>query len=364
VATTEDGRFSTSNDTRRGEANDRPRSPGTLVTPVIALDAMGGDRAPAEIVAGGVRAAAELDVEVLLVGQSDAIAAHLPNGEPPDRVTILPATEVIAMDDEPASAVRTKKDSSLVRGARAVKHGDAHALVGAGNTGATMAAALLGFGRIRGVHRPAIAVPLPLFGANRAQLLIDGGATVDPQPEWLVEWAVLGREYARVRLGIEEPTVALLSNGEEPGKGDALRKAASPLLSEVKGWVGNVEGRDLVRQSADVIVADGFTGNVALKTIEGALSGLAAMVFGVLDEPQFASMADALKLRMLEAAAPLLPDNTGGALLLGVDGVCIISHGASSATAIFNAGRVARDCVTTGVVDRLTAAARELKGDG
>jgi glycerol-3-phosphate acyltransferase PlsX len=268
------------------------------------------------------------------------------------------------MDDEPATAVRTKKDSSLVLGARAVKQGQAHALVGAGNTGATMAAALLGFGRIRGIHRPAIAVPLPLFGADRAQLLVDGGATVDPQPEWLVEWAVLGREYARVRLGVAEPSIALLSNGEEPGKGDALRKAAYPLLSEVKGWAGNVEGRDLVRASADVIVTDGFTGNVALKTVEGALSGLAAMVFGVLDEPQFAPMADALKLRMLEAAAPLLPDNTGGALLLGVDGVCIISHGASSATAIFNAVRVARDCVTSGVVDRLTAAARELKGDG
>jgi glycerol-3-phosphate acyltransferase PlsX len=332
------------------------------VTPVIALDAMGGDRAPAEIVAGGVRAAAELDVEVLLVGRPDAIAAHLPNGQAPDHVEVLPASEVIAMDEEPASAVRTKKDSSLVLGAGAVKRGRAHALVGAGNTGATMAAALLGFGRIRGIHRPAIAVPLPLFGADRAQLLVDGGATVDPQPEWLVEWAVLGREYARVRLGVEEPSIALLSNGEEPGKGDALRKAAYPLLSEVKGWAGNVEGRDLVRASADVIVTDGFTGNVALKTVEGALSGLATMVFGVLDEPQFAPMADALKVRMLEAAAPLLPDNTGGALLLGVDGVCIISHGASSATAIFNAVRVARDCVTTGVVARLTAAARELKG--
>jgi glycerol-3-phosphate acyltransferase PlsX len=114
-----------------------------------------------------------------------------------------------------------------------------------------MAAALLGFGRIRGIHRPAIAVPLPLFGADRAQLLVDGGATVDPQPEWLVEWAVLGREYARVRLGVEEPSIALLSNGEEPGKGDALRKAAYSLLSEVKCWAGNVEGRDLVRASAD-----------------------------------------------------------------------------------------------------------------
>jgi phosphate acyltransferase len=331
------------------------------VTPVIALDAMGGDRAPAEIVAGGVRAAAELDVEILLVGVPDAIAAHLPGGRLPDRVSVLEASEVIAMD-EPAAAVRTKKDSSLVQGARAVRDGRAAALVGAGNTGATMAAALLGFGRIRGVHRPAIAVPLPMFGAGRAQLLIDGGATVDPQPEWLVEWALLGREYARVRLGVDEPTVALLSNGEEPGKGDALRKAAWPLLAEVKGWVGNVEGRDLLRSSADVIVTDGFTGNVALKTVEGALAGLAGMVFGVLDEPEWASVADALKLRMLEAAAPLLPDNTGGALLLGVDGVCIISHGASSANAIVNAVRVARDCVAAGVIERLTGAALELAG--
>jgi phosphate acyltransferase len=361
VVTIGAGRFSTSIERHGVSAGD---GPDDRVTPVIALDAMGGDRAPAEIVAGGLRAAAELDVDVLLVGEPDAIAAHLPGGTAPARVEVLAATEVIAMDDEPASAVRTKKDSSLVRGARAVTEGQAHALVGAGNTGATMAAALLGYGRIRGVHRPAIAVPLPLFGADRSQLLIDGGATVDPQPEWLVEWALLGREYARVRLGVEEPTVALLSNGEEPGKGDALRKAAYPLLGEVKGWIGNVEGRDLVRPSADVIVTDGFTGNVALKTVEGALSGLAAMVFGVLDEPAFADVADAIKLRMLEAAAPLLPDNTGGALLLGVNGVCVISHGASSSTAILNACRVARDCVTANVVDRLTAAARELRGGG
>src|SRR3954451_8932650 len=231
------------------------------------------------------------------------------------------------MEDEPAAAVRTKKDSSLVRGARAVKEGRAHALVGAGNTGATMAAALLGMGRIRGVHRPAIAVPLPAFGSERSQLLVDGGATVDPQPEWLVEWAVLARAYARVRLGVDEPTVGLLSNGEEPGKGDALRKKAYALLAEgVKDFVGNVEGRDLSSSSADVIVTDGFTGNVALKTLEGAMLSMAGLVFGVVDEPAFASVADALRLRLLEAAADLLPDNTGGALLLGVRGVCIISH--------------------------------------
>jgi phosphate acyltransferase len=351
------------------QANGGPEPGSLAVKPVIALDAMGGDRAPAEIVAGGVRAAAELDVHILLVGQPEAIAAHLPGGVTPPGVEVLAASEVIAMDDEPAAAVRTKKDSSLVVCARAVKDGRAQAMVGAGNTGATMAAALLGMGRIRGVHRPAIAVPLPVFssattGPGRSQLLVDGGATVDPQPGWLVEWAVLARAYARVRLGVDEPTVGLLSNGEEAGKGDALRKEAAPLLSEVKGWIGNVEGRDLLRPSADVILTDGFTGNVALKTVEGAMAGLAGLVFGVLDEPAFASLADALKLRMLEAAAPLLPDNTGGALLLGINGVCIISHGASSATAIVNAVRVARDCVAANVIDRLTEAVRDLAGQG
>jgi glycerol-3-phosphate acyltransferase PlsX len=156
----------------------------------------------------------------------------------------------------------------------------------------------------------------------------------------------------------------LLSNGEEPGKGDALRKAAWPLLAEVKGWIGNVEGRDLLRPSADVIVTDGFTGNVALKTVEGALAGLAGLVFGVLDEPEWESVAGALKLRMLEAATPLLPDSTGGALLLGINGVCIISHGASSANAIVNAVRVARECVTANVIDRLTVAAQEFSPAG
>ena len=329
--------------------------------PVIAIDAMGGDRAPAEIVAGALRAVDECDVDVLLVGPIEAVRAHLPDGRPPARVEILDAAEVIAMDEEPAAAVRAKKDSSIVRSAEAVRDGRASAMVGAGNTGATMAAALLRFGRIKGVHRPAIAVPLPVFGEDRLQLLVDGGATVDPDPEWLVEWAELARVYARVRLGVAEPTIALLSNGEEPGKGDALRKRASELFGDVKGFIGNVEGRDVARRSADVIITDGFTGNVALKTLEGAVMGLAGLVFGVVDEPgaPWAGAADALKLRLLEAAAPLLPDNTGGAMLLGLEGVCVISHGSSSATAIVNGVRVARDSVHAGIVGKL----REAVGD-
>jgi len=328
------------------------------VAPVIAIDAMGGDRAPAEIVAGALRAVDAFDVDVLLVGREEAIEPHLAGGIAPARVAVLDAPEVIAMDEEPASAVRAKKDSSIVRCAEAVHDGRAAAMVGAGNTGATMAAALLRFGRIKGVHRPAIALPIPVVGEQRIQLLVDGGATVDPDPRWLVEWAELARAYARVRLGVDEPSIGLLSNGEEPGKGDALRKRAAELLADVKGFVGNVEGRDVMRRSADVIVTDGFTGNITLKTLEGAVMGLAGLVFGVVDEPgtPWAGAAEALKLRLLEAAAPLLPDNTGGAMLLGVEGVCIISHGSSSANAIVNAVRVARDSVDAGVLARLREA--------
>jgi glycerol-3-phosphate acyltransferase PlsX len=327
---------------------------GTDTGPVIALDAMGGDRAPDAIVEGARRAVAELGVQVLLAGPPEVLEPMLGGGL--EGITIEPAREVIAMDDEPAAAVRTKKDASIVRCADAIHNGRAVAMVGAGNTGAAMTAALLRTGRIKGVQRPAIAIPLPVLGAERRSILIDGGATVDPEPGWLVQWARLGRAYARARFGVESPTVALLSNGEEAGKGDALRKQAYAALTELKGFVGNVEGRDLLGGAADVIVTDGFTGNVALKTLEGALVGFAGLVFSVLDEPAFSDVSDRLKLRLLEAAAPLLPDNTGGAVLLGVNGICVISHGASGADAIVNAMRVARDSAGAAVIDRLTRA--------
>jgi glycerol-3-phosphate acyltransferase PlsX len=331
-----------------------------VTAPVIAVDAMGGDRAPQEIVAGALTAARELGVEILLAGPP-AVLDPLLSGAP-DTVGLLPAADVIAMDDEPANAIRTKKDASLVRCAEAVRDGRAQAMVGAGNTGATMAAALLRMGRIRGVQRPAIAVPVPVPGTDRVSVLLDAGATVDPEPVWLFQWAQLGREYARVRLGIDAPTVALLSNGEETGKGDELRKQAYALCSELKGFTGNVEGRDLLRGAADVVVTDGFTGNIALKSLEGAMFGMAGLVFSVLDEPEWQAIASGLKLRLLEAAAPLMPDNTGGAVLLGVNGICVISHGSSSAAAIVNAVRVARDAVRADVVARLAGAIREGQG--
>jgi glycerol-3-phosphate acyltransferase PlsX len=318
----------------------------------VAIDAMGGDRAPEAIVAGAVRAATTLDVDVLLAGPPEVLEPLVAENGGSDRVTVLAASEVVAMH-EPATAVRTKRDASVVRCAEAVRDGRAHAMVGAGNTGATMAAALLRCGRLPGVSRPAIAVPVPIAGTTTRQLLVDGGATVDPEPEWLVQWARLAREYARVRLGVDDPKIALLSNGEEAGKGDSLRKQAFELLSAVKGFVGNVEGRDLSRVSADVIITDGFTGNVALKTLEGAMLSLAGMVFSILDEPEFTAVSDPIKARLLVAAADLMPDETGGAMLLGIDGVCVISHGSSSAQAIVNAVRVAASCARADVVGRL-----------
>lgn len=318
---------------------------------------MGGDHAPAAIVEGALAAVEELGVGVLLVGREADILPLLPSAAPPPGVEILAASEVIGMDEEPASAVRRKKDASLVRAAQAVRDGHADAFVSAGNTGAAMAAALLRMGRIRGVARPAVAVPIPVPG-DHPQLLVDAGASVDATTVRLVQFALMGREYARTRLGVEEPTVGLLSNGEEPGKGDELRKDAYELLKAVPGFVGNVEGRDFMRPGrVDVVVTDGFTGNVALKSLEGALRSLAGLVFQVLDStPEARDAAKVLLPMLLDAAHVYDPDVTGGAVLLGVDGVCVISHGASSARAVVNSVRVAHDCFTAGVVDRIKEA--------
>ncbi|MGH9026353.1 MAG: phosphate acyltransferase PlsX [Acidimicrobiia bacterium] len=323
---------------------------------VIAVDAMGGDRAPGEIVAGALRAAAERDVGVLLVGREDAIGPLLPGGTPPSGVEILVADETIEMDEDPAVSVRRKKNSSIVLAARAVRDGRAAGMVGAGNTGATMAAAALRMGRIRGAARPAIALAMPVPGA-RPQILVDAGSTVDCTPEWLAQFGWMGREYARLRLGLDEPSIGLLSNGEEPGKGDQLRKDAYSLLQSLPGFVGNVEGRDLMSDRVDVVVTDGFTGTVALKTLEGALLTAVAIVGRVLDAtPEAREAAEVVAPIFAQAASELDPDATGGALLLGVGGVCVIAHGSSSASAIVNAVGLAAECAERGIVARLTEA--------
>jgi phosphate acyltransferase len=319
----------------------------------IAVDAMGGDNAPDAIVDGARRAIDEQGVPVLLVGQPDVLEER--RGDLP----VLAASQVIAMDADPATSVRTLKDSSLVRGAQAVRDGDASALVSAGNTGAAMSAALLRMGRIKGVARPAIATPIPVFGSTPT-VLLDAGANAECQPQWLVQFAQMGAMFARERYGVEEPRVGLLSVGEEPTKGTPLVKdahqmlAAGGVFTPTGGrFIGNVEGRDLMTPDVDVVVTDGFTGNVALKTLEGGMKALVGGIMGALGGQDFSDQAFRALLPLYETVDP---DRQGGAMLLGVRGVCIISHGSSSATAIANAVGVARDMVEGGLVDRLRTA--------
>lgn len=341
-----------------GRPSPHPADPSAMT---VAIDAMGGDHAPAAIVEGALAAREVVGCSILLVGDEAAIKDCLPGGARPDGVEIHATTEVIAMDEEPGAAVRRKKDASVVRAAEAVRDGRAHAMVGAGNTGATMASALLRYGRIRGASRPAIGVPVPVPFAQ-PHLLVDGGATVDCKPEWLVQFAHMGRAYARLRLGVDDPTVGLLSNGEEPGKGDDLRKKTYALLAGEPWFVGNVEGRDLMTGHPHVVVTDGFTGNIAVKTVEGALKAAAGLVFTTLGAPEAKEAADVVAPMLLQGVADYLdPDTIGGAALLGVDGVCVISHGSSSAKAIVNAVRLATDCVAGGFVERMRAA---IVGDG
>jgi glycerol-3-phosphate acyltransferase PlsX len=236
---------------------------------------------------------------------------------------------------------------------KTVRDGKADAMTSAGNTGAAMAAALLRMGRIKGVARPAIAVPIPVPG-RVPQILVDGGAAVDCTAEWLRQFAVMGREYARIHLGIDEPRVGLLSNGEEPGKGDDLRKAVSPMLTSLPGFIGNVEGSDFMQDTVDVIVTDGFTGNVALKTVEGAIRGTARLVFDTLmSTPELRQAAEIVMPALLEQADTLNPDSEGGCVLLGVDGICVIAHGSSNARAMRNSIRRAKECVEAHVADRM-----------
>ncbi|HEY4409512.1 MAG TPA: phosphate acyltransferase PlsX [Acidimicrobiia bacterium] len=326
--------------------------------PVVAVDAMGGDRAPGEVVAGALLAA-EAGISVLLVGQEPVVVPLL---DGPDaralaaHVDFFHAGEVVAMDDDPAKSVRRKKDSSLVRCAEAVRDGRADAMVSAGNTGATMASALLRMGRIRGIARPAIVTPIPGPLATPT-LLLDVGATVDCAPEWLVQFARMGAEYARLHHGIEQARIGLLSIGEEMGKGDEMRKRTYDLLSREPGFVGNVEGCDLTLGRADVVVTDGFTGNVALKTIEGGMRTLLRLTAEALGlEVGDARVGEVLEPVLGPAVAQYDPDAFGGAVLLGIDGVCVISHGASNARNIDTAIRLAAECAEAGIVHRMKEA--------
>ena len=319
----------------------------------LALDAMGGDHAPHAIVAGAHRAVAELGVDVLLVGQPDAIA-EAGGGD----LDVLACAEVIGMHDDPGSSVRTKKDSSLVRAAEAVRDGRAGAMISAGNTGATMASALLRMGRVKGVKRPAIATPIPVPGSTPT-ILLDAGANAECQPEWLVQFAQMGSVFATTRFGIDEPRVGLLSIGEEETKGSSLVKESHGLLAATPGirFVGNVEGRDVMGSDVDVVVTDGFTGNVVLKTLEGGMRFIQGKILeAAASSPEREAAFSVLWPALEPLVEELDPDTYGGAMLLGVDGVCIISHGSSSERAVVNALGVAREMVAADLVHAIAAA--------
>ncbi|MEM7093913.1 MAG: phosphate acyltransferase PlsX [Actinomycetota bacterium] len=321
----------------------------------VAIDAMGGDHAPAEIVAGA-ELCAEAGIPVVLVGQPDAIGDT--------SIEVIPASEAIPMDADPTKSVRTMKDSSMVRAAEAVRDERCSAMVSAGNTGAALAAATLRMKRIKGVARPAIATPVTNIGGGLPRILIDAGANVECTPDLLHLFGRMGAVYATARYGVEAPRVGLLANGEEASKGSPLTKAAFPLLSEDEWqeatnatFIGNVEGGDIFGDAVDVIVTDGFTGNVALKTLEGTAKTIIGALLAAFDSSDEARQGAEL---LLPALLPLYeranPDNVGGAALVGVNGVCMISHGSSSANAILNAVKAAAELVESDLVGKLQAA--------
>jgi len=318
---------------------------------------MGGDFAPSEIIAGARRAVDELGLSVILVGVPDLMGDPL-------GLEVVACSEVIAMDDDPAGSVRKKKDSSLVRAAELVRDQKASAMVSAGNTGATMASALLRMGRLPGVVRPCIATPIPNPGRTPT-VLVDAGANAECTPEMLVQFAQMASAFVEAHYGVKSPSVGLLSIGEESSKGTPLVKETHQLLVAEPGlnFVGNVEGRDLIPSRVDVVVTDGFTGNVALKTLEGALKFIFATVLAAVGTNDATKAAgDVLFEYLLPIASQLTPENQGGAMLLGLNGICVISHGSSNATAIMNALRVASEMDRDGVVEKMRLTIRPDQG--
>jgi glycerol-3-phosphate acyltransferase PlsX len=314
----------------------------------IALDAMGGDRAPTETVAGGVTAAEE-GFQVILVGDETRLKAEL--AELGSDLPIVHAPEEIGMGDDPARALREKPNSSISVCARMVRDGEADAFVSAGSTGAAMAAAAILIGRLPGVLRPAIAAVFPTPGS--ATLLLDGGANLEVKPKHIVQFALMGSVMAEVHLGTKNPRVGLLNNGEEPSKGRKIEQEAFSLLEKASiNFIGNVEGRDLANAKADVMVTDGFTGNVVLKTVEGAVQMAVALAMEDL-----ARLEPHILEQVMEALSGfrrrLDYEQIGGAHLLGVKGVVVIAHGASSRVAIANAVKMAGGMADAGLVAKV-----------
>ena len=332
----------------------------------VVVDAMGGDHAPAVVVEGAVQAARELGVEIVLVGRQEAIEAELARFETTGlALTIRHASQVIAMDEHnPAAAVKAQKNSSMVVGMDLLKRREADALLTAGQSGAALAAALFRLGRIRGIKRPALSTIFPSDTPQGHCFLLDIGANAVCKPEYLLQFAIMGCVYAERVLGVPNPRLAIVSNGEEEGKGNDLVQETTPLLrASGLNFVGNAEGKDIPWGLADVVVTDGFTGNVILKLAEGVskflmdvlkeniMSSSVAKVGGMLAKPAFDAVRQRLDYR-----------EYGGAPLLGVDGVVIVGHGRSDALAIKNGVRVAAQAVENGILEAIKDGIAEYEG--
>ncbi|CAA9589520.1 Phosphate:acyl-ACP acyltransferase PlsX (EC [uncultured Synechococcales cyanobacterium] len=321
----------------------------------IAIDAMGGDRAPGEIVAGALRAREELDVEVVLVGDPEQIRAAVPQPTL-NQIEIVPAEGTIEMHEEPLSGLKRKPQASINVAMDLVKQKRAEAVVSAGHSGAAMAAALLRLGRLRGIDRPAIGAVLPTLVAGKPVIVLDVGAIVDCRPKFLEQFASMGTIYSQYVLGIPNPKVGLLNIGEEPGKGNDLAVQTHQRLSNNRQirFAGNAEGRDVLSGRFDVIVCDGFVGNILLKFAEA----VGEVALQILREELPQGVNGKLGTRLLKPNLKRIKQRMdhaehGGGLLLGVAGVCIISHGSSQAPSIFNAIRLAKEAVDNQVLERI-----------
>jgi len=329
----------------------------------IVIDAMGSDDYPTPDVAGAVLAAREWDDDIIIVGREEAIRQEMARHDTAGlKLEIVHAPEVIEMDDEPAWAAREKKNSSMHVGMTLVREGEADAYVSAGNTGGVLAVATLHtLRRIRGVKRPALAAILPLPAGRFVTL--DIGANADCRPEYLIQFALMGHTYARAVLGCPEPRVALLSNGEEPGKGNTLVKDTYKLMSSSDlnfNFIGNFEPKEALAGEADVVVADGFTGNVFIKTLEATAKMLTNLIREEIKASPVTAMGGLLaKPAFGRVARRVDPFEVGGGPLLGVNGVVIVGHGRSNARAIKNAIGQARKAVQGGVVEAIRAGLAE-----
>ncbi len=329
----------------------------------IALDAMGGDHAPEAIVAGGVEAARVYGVTVSLVGQPDVIEAELKKHDTKGLdLPIVPASQIIEMEDKPAAAVRAKTDSSMVVGCKMVKRNEAQAFVSAGNTGGALAAGILHVGRIKGILRPALIGPFPTL--KGACLILDIGANADVRPEHIQQFAIMGSIYARDVIGLTKPSVRILSNGEEAGKGNQLVIDSFKLLEQTPSinFQGNIESKEIPTGLADVVVTDGFTGNIFVKTAETTATLMNRVITEEIKKSPIAILGAMMARNSLRRVRERMDDSHyGGAVLLGLSGVVVVAHGRSNAFAIRHAIRVAKQSVEQNILGKIQKGISELE---